>query len=94
MSDVQITVLQAGFDALVDEEVMRSALLAEGERVAALARELAPKRTGAGAASITAEAERGADGWEVHISWDTAHQYMAAQRSSALQDATAAAASL
>lgn len=92
MSDVKITIDEGGFTELVSEEVMRTALLAEGDRIAELAQQTAPKRTGRGAASIHPEAEHGPDGWEVHVSWDDDHQYMAAQRSRALQDAVTAAA--
>lgn len=51
-------------------------LLQVGDRVARLAADLAPKRTGAGARSIHAELAGAAGDPEVHVSWDRTHFYM------------------
>lgn len=47
-----------------------------GDAVASLARDLAPKRTGAGAASIQARVATDSDGAYAEVSWDAAHSYM------------------
>jgi hypothetical protein len=47
-----------------------------GDRVAAKARALAPKRTGAGAASIQARTAVDEQGAYAEVSWDKAHEYM------------------
>lgn len=48
-----------------------------GDDVAERARQLAPKRTGAGAASIHAEAGEDRGGAYADVSYDEAHSYMA-----------------
>lgn len=57
----------AGLGKVVEPDMLRV-----GEQVAERAQELAPKRTGAGAASIHAEVVDG----EVRVSWDPEHFYM------------------
>lgn len=47
-----------------------------GDAVARIARTLAPKRTGAGAASIRAAVATDSDGAYAEVSWDEAHAYM------------------
>jgi HK97 gp10 family phage protein len=47
-----------------------------GNAVAATAADLAPKRTGAGAASIHAEVEQDAESFYADVSWDKDHFYM------------------
>lgn len=47
-----------------------------GEAVAKIARRLAPKRTGAGAASIRAAVATDDQGTYAEVSWDKAHAYM------------------
>lgn len=47
-----------------------------GDQVAERAAELAPKRTGAGAASIHAELGEDEDGAYADVSWDRDHFYM------------------
>jgi hypothetical protein len=51
-------------------------VLEAGEAVAEIARRLAPKLTGAGAASIQAAASQDANGAYAEVSWDRAHAYM------------------
>lgn len=90
--DTTVILDEAAIADLAHQEWCRTELLRKGSAIAAVARGTAPRETGAGAGSISATAESGPDGWEVHISWDQAHQYMAAQHSGALQAATAASA--
>lgn len=47
-----------------------------GDAVAKAARALAPKRTGAGAASIRAAVSQDASGAYAEVSWDKDHAYM------------------
>lgn len=54
----------------------RDLALEAGEAVAEIARRLAPKRTGAGAASIRAAVSEDANGAFAEVSWDQAHAYM------------------
>lgn len=58
--------------SLADDLGVKQALQKAGDQVAVRAASAAPKLTGAGAASIHAEAS--GDG--VRISWDEAHNYM------------------
>ena len=88
-SEVTVRLDEAAIHDLTNDEWCRTFMMSEGERIAEIARGTAPRLTGAGAGSIEATAEQD-DGWEVHVSWDADHQYMAAQHSQALQDATAA----
>lgn len=88
MANVEITINEAGFVELANDEAMRTAVVTAADRVASLARSNAPRKTGAGAGSIHSDPQLGDEGWEAHVSWDEDHQYMAAQKSGALQDAT------
>lgn len=54
----------------------RAATVAATEPVVTDARRMAPKRTGAGAASIHAEYGRDRRGWHGDVSWDQRHFYM------------------
>lgn len=54
----------------------RRTVLDAARPIVARARALAPKRTGAGAASIHAEPVLQRGQWEAHISWDRRHGYM------------------
>lgn len=47
-----------------------------GDVIADRARDLAPKRTGAGAASIRADVGDDEDGYYADVSWDADHFYM------------------
>jgi len=71
--------LQLDPDAIEDlafgDEAQDLALDA-GDAVVAVARRLAPKRTGAGAASIRARSSQDAQGAYADVSWDKAHDYM------------------
>jgi HK97 gp10 family phage protein len=69
----------------VDEQAVRDVagsldvrdLLMESARpIVGTAQALAPKATGAGAASIRSEPVLDGDQWTVRISWDRAHFYM------------------
>jgi HK97 gp10 family phage protein len=62
--------------ALAGETFMRRAVDDAGRDVAETARRLAPKRTGAGAASIFHKVEKDRFGWSAVVSWDRAHDYM------------------
>jgi hypothetical protein len=72
VSDVDLR-FNPNFEAeLVRSEEVRAELMRHAYRVVARAKATAPKRTGAGAASI--HAERVGD--EVHIGWDPEHGYL------------------
>lgn len=88
-SSVEIIINGPGFGDLERNEVILDQMMSVTDRVVALARDTAPHRTGAGAASIDNWLDMGPDGWEVHIGWDEAHQYMASLASHALQNAVA-----
>lgn len=62
--------------ALTGAAFMRGAVDKAGAQVAETARGLAPKDTGAGAASIHHTVERDKYGWSSRVSWDLAHDYM------------------
>jgi HK97 gp10 family phage protein len=62
--------------AIVADPAVRDELLRVGEDVARESAIRAPKRTGAGAASIRPEAVLDGDSWEVQVSWDREHYYM------------------
>jgi hypothetical protein len=87
MADATVTLHEAEIQELLSSEWFRASLAGHASQVTALARVTAPRKTGRGAASIHGEATSGPTGWEVHISWDTAHAYMALQRSHAVQNA-------
>lgn len=75
--DVTVSLDMAAINAVLRDPGLGDVLLnAARPTLVATARSLAPRRTGAGAASIRAEATLMADGWEVRVSWDDAHKYM------------------
>jgi hypothetical protein len=55
---------------------VEAALLEDGWKIARVAADLAPKRSGAGAKSIHPELVKVGGVPEVHISWDRHHFYM------------------
>lgn len=67
---------QAAIDALAADPYVRERLVEGAKPVVVAAQAGAPKRTGAGAASIGAEAVFVDAGWAARISWDRAHFYM------------------
>lgn len=73
---VRVVVHPEGVRELAEDPALEAFLLDVGRRVAAIARAGAPKRTGAGAASIRPETVLEPDGWSVRVSWDQAHDYM------------------
>lgn len=87
MADVTVIVNSAEVKALARAEWMRTELQARSDAVAAQARGRAPRRTGAGAASIHGEVVSAGDGLEGRVSWDSAHAYMRFTHSHAIQDA-------
>jgi len=58
---------------------IRLALSDEAESIVRSAKRRAPRKTGAGAASIHQEMQLNSDGWTVEISWDSQHGYMGFQ---------------
>lgn len=76
MVDVRVVLNQAEIRRLPYNSQVQVRLRRESERLASIAALLAPKLTGAGAASIHAE-EQPDGSWRV--SWDTAHEYMGYQ---------------
>lgn len=89
MPDVEIKLIESGWAELVNEQPMYDVVLAAGDNIAEIARHTAPRKTGAGADSIHTEMGTGDNGWEGYVTWDPEHDYMAAQHSAALQNATA-----
>ena len=76
MSDVRVVLDQAAIRGLAHEPAMGPLLVqAAGPGVRA-ARSQAPKRTGAGAASIGVEAVLDGPEWTAHASWDQLRYYM------------------
>ena len=67
---------QAAIDKFAEGPAMLALLGKIGEQVASDAAERAPKRSGAGAASIGYETGVDADGAYVRVSWDRDHFYM------------------
>ena len=76
MADVRVVVDQKAIAGLAREPWVRQYLMEAVAGPVRLAQQRAPKDTGAGAASIQAEAVSTADGWEVDTSWDRDHYYM------------------
>lgn len=62
--------------ALARDDYIRRALAGHAGQVANIARASAPRRTGAGAASIHGETVLEAGEWTARVSWDQLHQYM------------------
>lgn len=67
---------EAGMRALMRSPEMRRILLDAARAPVRRMQALAPKRTGAGAASIHGEAELDRGEWTVRMSWDRTHRYM------------------
>ena len=65
--------------ALARSEAMRRHMAGRGGQVTRIARSDAPRRTGAGAASIRGETVLEDAAWEVRVSWDQLHYYMRMQ---------------
>jgi hypothetical protein len=86
-TDVTVQLHEAEIRELLNSEWFRRSLTGHGSRVTALARTMAPRRSGRGAASIHGETVAGPDGWEDRIGWDAAHAYMAGLASHAVQNA-------
>lgn len=61
---------------LARDDYVRRDLAEHAGQVAALARASAPRRTGAGAASIRGEAVLDDGQWTARVSWDQLHAYM------------------
>lgn len=76
MADVRLTWDERELAALVRDESLRRELLASGGQIAAAAAADAPRRTGAGAASIHPEAVFEDAAWTVRVGWDQLHYYM------------------
>jgi hypothetical protein len=72
VAQVEVTVHEADVAALANDPAMRAYLLEVGGQVAATAAGDAPRRSGAGAAAIRAELDRG----DVVIGVDQLHAYM------------------
>lgn len=80
-SKVRVDFDEAGWRELSRSSEHRAELVEAADRfIVAPARARAPKRTGAGAASIRSEAALDPDGWEVHVSWSTYAAYMRFQQ--------------
>jgi HK97 gp10 family phage protein len=62
--------------ALAGEAYMRAEVDRAGAAVAETARQLAPKASGAGAASIFHKVEKDRFGWSAVVGWDSSHDYM------------------
>ena len=67
---------EAGIRSLAKDPAMGPLLLEASAPDLANARGWAPKRTGAGAASIHAEAVLDGPEWTARASWDQLHRYM------------------
>ena len=67
---------QTAIRSLRDDPGVKAGLGRAGDQVADRAASLAPKRTGAGAASISAEMGEDGDGAYDRVTWDAAHYYM------------------
>lgn len=87
MTLVDVILDGAAIAALTREDWLRQSMAEEAAPRVERARGAAPRLTGAGAASIHAETVMGPEGWEVRVSWDTAHAYMRYQHSHAIQQA-------
>jgi len=75
MSEIRIILHSTAIDSIGRTEEMRSMLLDVSKLGIGRAKSAAPKRTGAGAASIHTDAVL-ADTWEANTSWDQLHYYM------------------
>lgn len=86
-SSFEVVLNEPAIEAVTREPWFEQGLRAQVEPRVERARAAAPHRTGAGARSIHAEYVEGAQGWEAHVSWDKAHEYMHYQHSHAIQQA-------
>jgi hypothetical protein len=76
MPDVRVVLDQAAIRGLAKDPAMGPLLLEAAAPELAQARGQAPKRTGAGAASIHAEPVLDGAEWTAHAAWDQLHRYM------------------
>lgn len=74
--DVRVVLHDRAIRALSALPALRGVLEATSRPLIAAAQGAAPKRTGAGAASIHAEAVLDGDEWSALIGWDREHYYM------------------
>lgn len=74
--DVRVVPDEKAIAGLAREPWLRQYLMEVADGPVRLAQQMAPKKTGLGAASIRAEAVNTADGWEVDTSWDRDRYYM------------------
>lgn len=75
----RLVIHKGSIEALANGSDAHALLQLLGDEIAADATEMAPKRTGAGAASIRAEVVEDAGRLTVRVSWDRDHFYMAFQ---------------
>lgn len=75
-SGVRFILDEAAIASLVHTPEAQMEAEAAGAEFADVARGLAPKRTGAGAASISGEIVDTPTAFESHVSWDAEHYYM------------------
>lgn len=73
---VRVVLNQGAIRGLTREAWVRDALMEYAEKVADEARSVAPRRTGAGAESIAAEAVEEASGWTARVAWSKSGWYM------------------
>ena len=76
MADFRLELDPDAIDDLAYDAEAVAMILEAGEAVAKAARRLAPKRTGAGAASIQARVAVDSQGARADVSWDKQHDYM------------------
>jgi HK97 gp10 family phage protein len=75
-TDVYVTVDDGGIRQILASEGARDVLLDAADPIVDAARALAPRRTGAGSASIHAQALTSGRGWTVRVGWTTRRYYM------------------
>lgn len=76
MGDVLIIPRPQAIEDLARDPDIRAGLLAAAAPIVRGAAAAAPKQTGAGAASIRAEAVLDGPEWTARVSWDREHYYM------------------
>lgn len=76
MADVRVDYHDAAERELASSSQARTLMQDLGDHIAHTAAAGAPRRTGAGAASIHAETDLAPAGWQVRISWDQRHYYL------------------
>jgi HK97 gp10 family phage protein len=72
----RVVLNRAAIQALGHRPSLREKLIHVAQVIATRAQGLAPKRSGAGAASIHVVSVETAEGWTVRVSWDATHRYM------------------